>query len=79
MLCKNVVVTEDLLVRKLSCVLPLDQEPFDFIEPNQEEEAALSGGDLQQGSPYVSCIKVKGNDQYVNDTNDRYLNRISLE
>uniref|UniRef100_A0A8C7VIE7 Leucine-rich repeats and calponin homology (CH) domain containing 2 n=1 Tax=Oncorhynchus mykiss TaxID=8022 RepID=A0A8C7VIE7_ONCMY len=36
-----------------------DQEPYDFIEPNPEEDAALSEGDGQQsGGPYISCIKV---------------------
>nr|XP_046173669.1 leucine-rich repeat and calponin homology domain-containing protein 2-like isoform X4 [Oncorhynchus gorbuscha] len=35
-----------------------DQEPYDFIEPNPEEDAALSEGDGQQsGGPYISCIK----------------------
>uniref|UniRef100_A0A8K9VEH6 Leucine-rich repeats and calponin homology (CH) domain containing 2 n=1 Tax=Oncorhynchus mykiss TaxID=8022 RepID=A0A8K9VEH6_ONCMY len=32
-----------------------DQVPFDFIEPNAEEDAALSDG--QQSGPYISCIK----------------------
>ncbi|KAK6316830.1 leucine-rich repeat and calponin homology domain-containing protein 2-like isoform X1 [Coregonus clupeaformis] len=35
-----------------------DQDPYDFIEPNPEEDAALSEGDRQQsGGPYISCIK----------------------
>ncbi|XP_066509404.1 leucine-rich repeat and calponin homology domain-containing protein 2 [Hoplias malabaricus] len=34
-----------------------DQDPYDFIDPNQEEEATLSEGDLQQNTPYVTCIK----------------------
>ncbi|XP_064827797.1 leucine-rich repeat and calponin homology domain-containing protein 2-like isoform X1 [Oncorhynchus masou masou] len=32
-----------------------DQVSFDFIEPNAEEDAALSDG--QQSGPYISCIK----------------------
>ncbi|XP_013984484.2 leucine-rich repeat and calponin homology domain-containing protein 2 isoform X3 [Salmo salar] len=32
-----------------------DQVPFDFIEPNAEEDAALSDG--QQSGPNISCIK----------------------
>ncbi|XP_041707175.2 leucine-rich repeat and calponin homology domain-containing protein 2 isoform X4 [Coregonus clupeaformis] len=34
-----------------------DQIPYDFIEPNPEEDAALSEGDRQQSGPYISCIK----------------------
>ncbi|KAK9974606.1 hypothetical protein ABG768_022686 [Culter alburnus] len=34
-----------------------DQDPYDFIDPNPDEEAALSEGDLQHNAPYVSCIK----------------------
>ncbi|XP_039505932.1 leucine-rich repeat and calponin homology domain-containing protein 2 isoform X1 [Pimephales promelas] len=34
-----------------------DQEPYDFIDPNPDEEASLSEGDLQHNAPYVSCIK----------------------
>ncbi|XP_056093848.1 leucine-rich repeat and calponin homology domain-containing protein 2 isoform X2 [Rhinichthys klamathensis goyatoka] len=34
-----------------------DQEPYDFIDPNPDEEAILSEGDLQHNAPYVSCIK----------------------
>lgn len=35
-----------------------DQEPYDFIEPNPEEDNALSEGDGQQSvGPYISCIK----------------------
>ncbi|KAK6305518.1 hypothetical protein J4Q44_G00242980 [Coregonus suidteri] len=34
-----------------------DQVPYDFIEPNPEEDAALSEGDRQQSGPYISCIK----------------------
>ena len=38
-------------------VVPLsDQDLYDFVEPNQEEESALSGGDSQ----HMSCIKVGG-------------------
>ncbi|KAI7812366.1 putative leucine-rich repeat and calponin homology domain-containing protein 2, partial [Triplophysa rosa] len=33
-----------------------DQDPYDFIDPNPEEEA-LSEGDTQNSTPYVSCIK----------------------
>ncbi|XP_049332323.1 leucine-rich repeat and calponin homology domain-containing protein 2 isoform X1 [Astyanax mexicanus] len=34
-----------------------DQDPYDFIDPNQDEEATLSEGDLPRNTPYVSCIK----------------------
>ncbi|XP_035382942.1 leucine-rich repeat and calponin homology domain-containing protein 2 isoform X2 [Electrophorus electricus] len=34
-----------------------DQDQYDFIDPNPDEEAALSEGDIQQDTPYVSCIK----------------------
>ncbi|XP_067294627.1 leucine-rich repeat and calponin homology domain-containing protein 2 isoform X3 [Pseudorasbora parva] len=34
-----------------------DQDPYDFIDPNPDEEATLSEGDLQHNVPYVSCIK----------------------
>lgn len=34
-----------------------DQDPYDFIDPNPDEEA-LSEGDTQNSAPYVSCIKV---------------------
>ncbi|XP_048853655.1 leucine-rich repeat and calponin homology domain-containing protein 2 isoform X3 [Brienomyrus brachyistius] len=34
-----------------------DQEPYDYIDPNPEEDAALTEGDTQQSAPYVSCIK----------------------
>ncbi|XP_051976987.1 leucine-rich repeat and calponin homology domain-containing protein 2-like isoform X2 [Xyrauchen texanus] len=34
-----------------------DQDPYDFIEPNPDEEAALSEGDIQHNAPNVSCIK----------------------
>ncbi|XP_046876066.1 leucine-rich repeat and calponin homology domain-containing protein 2 isoform X3 [Hypomesus transpacificus] len=34
-----------------------DQDPYDFIEPNPDEDAGLSEGDMQQNSPYVTCIK----------------------
>ncbi|KAM6970288.1 leucine-rich repeat and calponin homology domain-containing protein 2 [Aplochiton taeniatus] len=34
-----------------------DQDPYDFIEPNPDEDSALSEGDRQQSSPYVTCIK----------------------
>ncbi|XP_017537822.1 leucine-rich repeat and calponin homology domain-containing protein 2 isoform X2 [Pygocentrus nattereri] len=34
-----------------------DQDPYDFIDPNPDEEAVLCEGDLQQNTPYVSCIK----------------------
>ncbi|XP_058632788.1 leucine-rich repeat and calponin homology domain-containing protein 2 isoform X5 [Onychostoma macrolepis] len=34
-----------------------DQDPYDFIDPNPDEEATLSEGDLQHNAPYVSCIK----------------------
>lgn len=34
-----------------------DLDPYDFIDPNPEEEA-LSEGDTQSSTPYVSCIKV---------------------
>ncbi|XP_064837188.1 leucine-rich repeat and calponin homology domain-containing protein 2-like isoform X2 [Oncorhynchus masou masou] len=35
-----------------------DQDPYDLIEPNPEEDAALSEGDgPQSGGPYISCIK----------------------
>ncbi|XP_056602357.1 leucine-rich repeat and calponin homology domain-containing protein 2 isoform X2 [Triplophysa dalaica] len=33
-----------------------DLDPYDFIDPNPEEEA-LSEGDTQSSTPYVSCIK----------------------
>ncbi|XP_065122890.2 leucine-rich repeat and calponin homology domain-containing protein 2 isoform X4 [Paramisgurnus dabryanus] len=33
-----------------------DQDPYDFIDPNPDEEA-LSEGDTQNNVPYVSCIK----------------------
>lgn len=40
--------------------MPVDQEPYDFIEPNPEEDNALSEGDGQQSvGPYISCIKVR--------------------
>lgn len=45
-----------------------DQDPYDFIDPNPDEEATLSEGDLQHNAPYVSCIKVRINiytDPYV--------------
>lgn len=41
-----------------SCQLFADQDPYDFIDPNPDEEATLSEGDLQHNAPYVSCIKV---------------------
>uniref|UniRef100_A0A8C2HX13 Leucine-rich repeats and calponin homology (CH) domain containing 2 n=1 Tax=Cyprinus carpio TaxID=7962 RepID=A0A8C2HX13_CYPCA len=34
-----------------------DQDPYDFIDPNPDEEGTLSEGDLQHNVPYVSCIK----------------------
>ncbi|XP_059403990.1 leucine-rich repeat and calponin homology domain-containing protein 2-like isoform X2 [Carassius carassius] len=34
-----------------------DQDPYDFIDPNPDEEATLSEGDLRHNAPYVSCIK----------------------
>ncbi|KTG42285.1 hypothetical protein cypCar_00000339, partial [Cyprinus carpio] len=34
-----------------------DQDPYDFIDPNPDEEATLSEGDLQHNVPYVSCLK----------------------
>lgn len=34
-----------------------DQDPYDFIDPNPDEETTLSEGDLQHNAPYVSCIK----------------------
>ncbi|XP_062844539.1 leucine-rich repeat and calponin homology domain-containing protein 2 isoform X2 [Trichomycterus rosablanca] len=34
-----------------------DQDPYDFIDPNPEEDAALSEADMQQNTPYVTCIK----------------------
>ncbi|XP_062341599.1 leucine-rich repeat and calponin homology domain-containing protein 2 isoform X4 [Osmerus eperlanus] len=34
-----------------------DQDPYDFIEPNPDDDAGLSEGDMQQSSPYVTCIK----------------------
>ncbi|KAJ7996647.1 hypothetical protein DPEC_G00239210 [Dallia pectoralis] len=34
-----------------------DLDPYDFIEPNPDEDAALSEGDGQQSGPYISCIK----------------------
>ncbi|XP_016142272.1 leucine-rich repeat and calponin homology domain-containing protein 2 isoform X1 [Sinocyclocheilus grahami] len=34
-----------------------DQDPYDFIDPNPDEEGTLSEGDLQHNAPYVSCIK----------------------
>ncbi|XP_036381613.1 leucine-rich repeat and calponin homology domain-containing protein 2-like isoform X2 [Megalops cyprinoides] len=34
-----------------------DQEPYDFIDPNQEEDTAQTEGDVQQSTPYISCIK----------------------
>lgn len=46
----------------------IDQDPYDFIDPNPDEEATLSEGDLQHNAPYVSCIKVSINictDPYV--------------
>lgn len=40
------------------CFLPLsDQDLYDFIEPNPDEDPALSECDGQQGS-HVACIKV---------------------
>ncbi|XP_048087122.1 leucine-rich repeat and calponin homology domain-containing protein 2 isoform X4 [Alosa alosa] len=48
--------THSLLV-KLDCGKVADQDPYDFIDPNQEEEAALSEGDVQQSTSFVSCIK----------------------
>lgn len=40
------------------CFLPLsDQDLYDFIEPNPDEDPALSECDGQQ-SGHVSCIKV---------------------
>ncbi|XP_016348310.1 leucine-rich repeat and calponin homology domain-containing protein 2-like [Sinocyclocheilus anshuiensis] len=33
------------------------QDPYDFINPNPDEEGTLSEGDLQHNAPYVSCIK----------------------
>ncbi|KAI1903609.1 hypothetical protein AGOR_G00028970 [Albula goreensis] len=34
-----------------------DQEPYDFIDPNQEDDATPTEGEVQQSVPYVSCIK----------------------
>ncbi|XP_051543470.1 leucine-rich repeat and calponin homology domain-containing protein 2 isoform X2 [Myxocyprinus asiaticus] len=34
-----------------------DQDQYDFIEPNPDEEATLSEGDIKQNAPYVTCIK----------------------
>lgn len=41
-----------------SSQLCADQDPYDFIDPNPDEEATLSEGDLQHNVPYVSCLKV---------------------
>ncbi|XP_076866927.1 leucine-rich repeat and calponin homology domain-containing protein 2-like isoform X2 [Brachyhypopomus gauderio] len=43
----------------LLCKLDSNKEhdPYDFIDPNPDEEASLSEGDIQQDIPYVSCIK----------------------
>ncbi|XP_030638106.1 leucine-rich repeat and calponin homology domain-containing protein 2 [Chanos chanos] len=43
------------LLAKLDC--GKDQDPYDFIDPNPEEEATLSEGDVPHSAPYVSCIK----------------------
>lgn len=41
------------------CFLPLsDQDLYDFIDPNPDEDPALSECDGQQSS-HVSCIKVR--------------------
>ncbi|XP_028838843.1 leucine-rich repeat and calponin homology domain-containing protein 2-like isoform X2 [Denticeps clupeoides] len=45
------------LLSKLDCSKAAEQEPYDFIDPNPEEDAALSEGDLQQSVSYVTCIK----------------------
>ncbi|XP_051950373.1 leucine-rich repeat and calponin homology domain-containing protein 2-like [Xyrauchen texanus] len=34
-----------------------DQDLYDFIDPNPDEEATLSEGDIQHNAPFVSCIK----------------------
>ncbi|TRY57385.1 hypothetical protein DNTS_024965 [Danionella cerebrum] len=34
-----------------------DQDPYDFIDPNPDEDGSLSEGDLQHNAPYVSCIR----------------------
>ncbi|KAJ8348195.1 hypothetical protein SKAU_G00267840 [Synaphobranchus kaupii] len=34
-----------------------DQEPYDYIDPNPEEDAMPTEGNVQQSVPYVSCIK----------------------
>lgn len=46
------------------CFLPLsDQDLYDYIEPNPDEDPALSECDGQQSS-HVSCIKVFGKSLY---------------
>ncbi|MBN3295314.1 leucine-rich repeat and calponin homology domain-containing protein 2 isoform X2 [Amia ocellicauda] len=38
--------------------LSKDQEPYDYIDPNTEEDTPLSeAGDVQLSAPYVSCMK----------------------
>ncbi|KAF7688903.1 hypothetical protein HF521_013710 [Silurus meridionalis] len=34
-----------------------DQDPYDFIDPNPDEDAALCEADMQQNTPYITCIK----------------------
>ncbi|XP_053532995.1 leucine-rich repeat and calponin homology domain-containing protein 2 isoform X4 [Ictalurus punctatus] len=34
-----------------------DQDPYDFIDPNPDEDVVLCEGDMQQNTPYVTCIK----------------------
>lgn len=47
------------------CFLPLsDQDVCDFIEPNPDEDPALSECDGQQ-STHVSCIKVQNQTSFL--------------
>ncbi|KAM9440820.1 leucine-rich repeat and calponin homology domain-containing protein 2 isoform 2-T2 [Clarias gariepinus] len=34
-----------------------DHDPYDFIDPNPDEDVVLSEADMQQNTPYITCIK----------------------
>ncbi|XP_063058802.1 leucine-rich repeat and calponin homology domain-containing protein 2 isoform X2 [Engraulis encrasicolus] len=46
--------THSLLLKLDSCK---DQDPYDFIDPAQDEEGTLSEGDAPRSVTFVSCIK----------------------
>lgn len=51
--CVYLIITRFSLLSEICA----DQDPYDFIDPNPDEEG-LSEGDTQNSVPYVSCIKV---------------------